>query len=73
MLFLEQSLHSRCLYNYVLTKITRPRALTVLLWGTFVSRYIDMVDVTVGTMRNDVVYGAMRELRLLIEIVGGLG
>jgi hypothetical protein len=32
-----------------------------------------MVDVTVGTMRNDVVYGAMRELRLLIEIVGGLG
>jgi hypothetical protein len=73
-LFLEQSLRSRgCLYNFVLTNISRPRALTVLLWGTFVSRYIDIVDVTVGTMKNGVVDRAMRELRLLIEIVGGLG
>jgi hypothetical protein len=61
-LFLEQSLHSRCLQSFVLTKITRPRATTVLLWGTFVSRYIDIVDVTVGTMKNVVVDGAVREL-----------
>jgi hypothetical protein len=36
-----------------------------------VSRCIDIVDVTVGTMKNGVVDGAMRELWLLIIIVGG--
>ena len=46
-------------------------ALTVLLWGTFVSRDIDIVDITVGTMKNGVIDGAMRELWLLIVIVEG--
>jgi hypothetical protein len=35
-----------------------------------VLRYIDIVDVTVGTMKNDAVGGAMRELWLLIVIDG---
>jgi hypothetical protein len=35
------------------------------------SRCIEIVDVTVGTMKNGVVDGAMRERWLLIVIVGG--
>jgi hypothetical protein len=34
-------------------------------------RCIEIVDVIVGTMKNRVVDGAMRELWLLIMIVGG--
>jgi hypothetical protein len=47
------------------TKITG--ALTVLLWGTFVLRDIDIVDVTFGTMKD----GAKGEPWLLIVIIGG--
>jgi hypothetical protein len=53
----------------LVTKITG--ALTVLLLGAFVSRYFDIVDVTVGTMKDGIIDGAMKELWLLMVTVGG--
>ena len=48
------------------TRITG--ALIVLLWGTLVLRYIDIVDITVGTIKNGVVDEAYREFWLLIVV-----
>ena len=45
-------------------------ALVVLLWGIFMSRVVDIVDIIVGTIKDGVVDDAVRELWLFIVIVG---